>query len=371
MNKNRKISLQLVIFAVLIVVAGYLAFTCNQAEDKGIIKVGAILPLTGNMASLGESGQNGLILAQKYINDENLLKGGKKIEFVFEDGKGIPAISISALTHLTEVQNIDIIFSIVSAVDLSLVPKQKEKGFLFISHATHPSLSDVNDLFFRHSPTVTQEFALLKRYIGLDSALTILLHTSDDYGDALAREFGRDNFIAKENILAFNISDQNFRGVCSKIIHKKPYRVVIGGNGKELYQLVNILREQGYKNEIITTLGFKVGGAFNQLKEPSNLSYIDFKDSDPDEKYNRIQADYKKMFGKDMTISEMIFFNSALLITEAINKCAREGGIKDIARQLATMESFEGLGETITISASNDILPDIDIFSVKDKKIKQ
>lgn len=320
------------------------------------------------MASLGESGQNGLILAQKYINDENLLKGGKKIEFVFEDGKGIPAISISALTHLTEVQDIDIIFSIVSAVDLSLVPKQKEKGLLFISHATHPSLSGVNDLFFRHSPTVIQEFALLKRYIGLDSVSTILLHTSDDYGDALAREFGRNNFIAKENILAFNIGDQNFRGVCSKVIHKKPYRVVIGGNGKELYQLVNILRQQGYGGEIITTLGFKVGGAFNQLKEPSNLSYIDFKDSDSDEKYNRIQADYKKMFGKEMTIGEMIFFNSALLVVEAINRCEDVGSVREIAGKIATMRSFEGVGENLTISASNDILPSIDVFFVNDKR---
>jgi hypothetical protein len=45
---------------------------------------------------LGETGRNGLTIAEDYINTNNLLHG-RKIKFIFSDGLGIPKTSINEL----------------------------------------------------------------------------------------------------------------------------------------------------------------------------------------------------------------------------------------------------------------------------------
>lgn len=333
----------------------------NTTQDKEVVKIGAVLPLTGNIAFLGESGKNGLLLAEQFINDNDLLKGNKKIKFIFSDGMGIPEKSINALQYLLDSEKIKIIFSIVSSVDVSFIPIQKEKQFLFLSHATHPSLSGVDSMFFRHSPTVNQEVELLKNYIGEKAGTTVILNSSDDYGMAFVQQMTDLDFIKPKNTFAFNVADQDYRTICLKALQENPSKIVVCGNGKELYRIINILQEQGYKNEIITTLGFKVGGAFEQVKNSAEFTYIDFKAPTISSKYTAILDNYKKRFNKDMTISEMIFFNSALLLVEAMNK-SQSNNVSEIANNILNINSFEGLGESITITATNDIQPNIDLF---------
>ncbi len=349
---------------VVIAIGSYFVWNAQNkktAQDKEVVKIGAILPLTGNIAFLGESGKNGLLLAEQFINDNDLLKDNKKVKFVFSDGMGIPKNSINALRYLLDAEKTDIIFSIVSSVDVSFIPIQKEKQFLFLSHATHPSLSGVDSLFFRHSPTVNQEVELIKNYIGENVGTTVILNSSDDYGIAFVQQMTDSDFIKSKNTFAFNVADQDYRSICLKALQENPSKIVVCGNGKELYRIINILQEQGYKNEIITTLGFKVGGAFEQVKNSAEFTYIDFKTTTVSSEYTTILDDYKKRFRKDMTISEMIFFNSALLIVEAINK-SQSNDISEIAKNISDIKSFEGLGESITIASTNDILPSIDLY---------
>lgn len=365
----KKKTLLWILLIVIVAIGSYFVWNTQSkktAQDKEVVKIGAVLPLTGNIAFLGESGKNGLLLAEQFINENDLLKDNKKVKFVFSDGMGIPKNSINALQYLLDTEKINIIFSIVSSVDVSFIPIQKEKQFLFLSHATHPSLSGVDSLFFRHSPTVNQEVELIKKYIGKNAGTTVILNSSDDYGFSFVEQMTFLDFINPQNTFAFNATDQDFRSICLKALQKKPSKVVVCGNGRDLYRIINILQEQGYRNEIITTLGFKVGGAFEQIKKTAEFTYIDFKETSISYKYKAILDIYKKRFNKEMTINEMIFFNSALLIVEAMNKSKRND-IREIAKNISDINSFEGLGESITIKPTNDILPSIDLFFNKKK----
>ncbi len=306
---------------VLVGVGGYFAWknsTGSFNESKKEVKIGAILPLTGNLAFLGETGQNALSFAQKYINRNKLLTNGAKLKFVFKDGMGIPKNSINAVNSLLEVDKVNIIFSIISSVDLSIIPIVKENDFLFISHATHPELSNAYPLVFRHSPTVAQEFNILKEYIGDKTDSIVLLSSSDDYGNAFKDMSIKQEFVKTENIIDFNSDDIDFRNLCIKPLENRPSKIIICGNGKNLFRIVNVLRELGYKKEIITTLGFKIGGAFDISCKNTDFTYIDFEKPVISVDNMKLLNDFKDKYKKEMTMNEMIFFNSTLLIVEAI-----------------------------------------------------
>lgn len=360
--KKKTIITSLVVLAIIAGAAYWFSQRNGVNRRDNIVRIGAVLPITGDMAFLGETGKNGLTLAQEYINQKKLLKG-KVIEFVFGDGMGIPKNSINALNYLIEMEKINIIFSIVSAVDVTFIPIQQEKQFLFVSHATHPALSNVNPLFFRHSPTVLQEAEILQKYIGKDSLSTVLLSMSDDYGIAFSKIVQENAFISSENIITFNTNERDYKTLCLKAIKDKPSKVLLCGNGKDQHKIVTILRELNYKDEIITTLGFKVGGAYEVVKDKIDFTYVNFKETGIDEQYAEVLTKYKDKFGKDMTLNEMIFFNTALLLVDAINNVEDKDNVREIASNISKIKLFNGLGETISISRSNDILPELEIFN--------
>ncbi len=154
--------------------------SCNQKSTppKETLKIGAIVPLTGNLAFLGESANTGFDFASFYFKK---IDSTRNVEFFLEDGQGNPTNSINALTKLLDVDRVNIIFSTISAVELSLVPIQEKKSFMLISHSTHPKLSNVNNLVFRHSPTVSQEVEFISSKITSSDQVAVCYMT-DDYG---------------------------------------------------------------------------------------------------------------------------------------------------------------------------------------------
>ena len=340
-----------------------LLLTCKKVRTSGDLtfKIGAVLPLTGKMAYLGETGKNGLLFAQDYINNQHLLKGGK-LEIILEDGMGDQTTSIKALNHLLAIQSVNAIFSIVSDVDVAIMNVQRNKQFLFVSHCTHPALSGVNERVFRHSPTVIQEIEIIGNYIGSDSLDTVLLSMTDDYGTVFSSLAKEKKIVMERNIYSFNSSDPSIKTLCIKAIKDNPKKVIICGNGKDLYKIVKALREISYTNEIITTLGFKVGGSYETIKDFSDFTFINFKEPKVDTLYQSLVPKYKARFGKDMTLNEMIFFNTTMLLVEAINNADNWNDVDGIARNLSNTSLYNGLGETISVSKTNDILPQLDIF---------
>lgn len=64
----------------------------------GTIKIGAIIPLTGSQASIGEEEQRGLQMAMDKLKGRQIL--GKKVEIKVEDDKSDPTSGVSAVEKL-------------------------------------------------------------------------------------------------------------------------------------------------------------------------------------------------------------------------------------------------------------------------------
>jgi branched-chain amino acid transport system substrate-binding protein len=341
---------------VIAVVAIGVFFYLNKADNKQeIVKIGAVLPLSGNLAQLGESGKTGLLLAEEYINSKN----NKKIKILFEDGKANPTASINAANKLIIFDKINIVFSIISAVELSIVPIQEKEHFLMFSHSSHPQLSNVNNLFFRQSQTVQQEADFILSNIDNTATLTVC-YMSDDYGVAFEKEM-QNKF--HQNRIKSNISflptESNFATIAKKAIDSKPDKIVICAGGKNIADLVKKLREQNYNGEIITTLAYIVSGASNNTKDVKNLSMIDFKQITVEKEFEDFIHNYEIKTGKTIGTAELMFFNSAWIVyTNSISGNTPQ----QISVEIKNHTTQNVLGNIVTITNTNDILPELAII---------
>lgn len=102
--KAGKIILGIIIAAVII---GGICWAARReaaipVAEEDVIKIGAILPMTGNAAIYGESMRQGAELATEQINKLN----SKKVEIIFEDSKGDPKEALSAFNKLKDNTNV-------------------------------------------------------------------------------------------------------------------------------------------------------------------------------------------------------------------------------------------------------------------------
>ena len=86
----------------------------ESVQEDGVIRMGAVLPLSGASAESGIACQQGLELAVAEINDNGgITMNGEtyQIELICEDDTGSPDQSVSVATKLIEMDGVSVVFS--------------------------------------------------------------------------------------------------------------------------------------------------------------------------------------------------------------------------------------------------------------------
>ncbi len=150
------------VLAMLAVTAG-----CGKKQEQSsqvkTVRVGAILPLTGPAASLGEDEKLGIELAHAdYARASTLAK------FVFEDSQSKPDVTISALRKQLDVDGTRVFVIATTAPVQAALPALKEakNDVLAIVSATMPDVTVGYPFAYRIYPTVTEEVATIADYAG-------------------------------------------------------------------------------------------------------------------------------------------------------------------------------------------------------------
>jgi len=156
----------LVIVAMLVVATGMLS-GCTETSQEAV-KVGAVYPLTGNLATTGADVKNGVLLAVDIINNEYDLpitmaqtKGisslnSADIEIIFGDSEGSPASGKSEAERLIDAEKVvAIIGCYQSSVTTEVSQVVESRGIPFLAAMpTAPSLTQRGlDWFFRITPS--------------------------------------------------------------------------------------------------------------------------------------------------------------------------------------------------------------------------
>lgn len=177
--------------AAAIIVLALGGFYFFQApKPPAAIKIGALLPLTGRLASYGEDMRNALTLA----NEELVRNGKTSFDIVFEDSAADPKTALSAARKLIDLDNMPLVIGAPgSSANLAVAPVFEESNTLFFPLSNAPKLNDAGDYIFKVNPDIDVEVARMAAYVkerGFKK-LAVLYDSSNDVpttGSALFRE---------------------------------------------------------------------------------------------------------------------------------------------------------------------------------------
>jgi len=149
----KRIIVFLLFLACLSMTASYSVLAADEQEE--VIKIGAIYPLTGSVASLGINCQRGAIFAVDEINSKGGILG-KQVVIEYGDSTGDPKIGMSEAERLITQKDVCALFGCYQSAVTVVVSQvaQKYKVPMITAISTADTITSKGyDYFFRLSPT--------------------------------------------------------------------------------------------------------------------------------------------------------------------------------------------------------------------------
>lgn len=241
----------------LLFVSGCSAVQEQNVEDKTVIKVGVISPLTGPGVYIGEQYTNGVKLAVEKFNQTN---STKQIELFIEDSKTSPKDGVFAFQKLENTSKPDIYFSNLSAVSMALMPLAHENKVPVLASITvAPTLTTQGDYVFRYYPTTKEELTEIVKILEYkDTKKLGLLYLNDDFGNAILKEttdsVGNVIEIVSDN---YERTEKDFGTQVLKLLAEKPDTIFMAGLESHLINISKKVQELGFEGTMvgISTMG--------------------------------------------------------------------------------------------------------------------
>ncbi|MEK7650294.1 MAG: ABC transporter substrate-binding protein [Patescibacteria group bacterium] len=279
---NKKIIITLIL-AVCLLGVGWSAGRHNSSPANGPT-IGAIIPLTGPLASFGEKLRNGLLLYGEEHPDVNI---------VFEDDAGESKRAISAFIKLSTVDKANLIvgpFGPVSSAALYASLNEEhlqDTIFLAVSMCADEFKAYVNMLCTYPSPLyqINKSFQFLSRE-GKKSITPIV--TNDAFGQTIAGAFdqgAQNNQLANDGAVLVDGASQQFYTEAAKAIAQKSDVIVVSAASPDVVvKVVKALKERGYRGMIMVATDLDAGVAerFSSILEgvySMGLPKLEFKGS--------------------------------------------------------------------------------------------
>lgn len=188
---KRTTSILIGILLIATLWSGCIESTGEATSESEDITIGALLPLTGNLASIGEASQAALEVSTKDINSYfSGLGSGNNVEVIVKDTESDPEKALEQLKELDAMGITMVIGPQASNEVEAVLDYANENGIVLLSTAsTAPSLAIPDDNLFRLVPEDTNQGMALATFMQIDEvSIVIPMYRNDLWGNGLVDE---------------------------------------------------------------------------------------------------------------------------------------------------------------------------------------
>jgi len=351
------------------------AFGCSKKKPRTKeIKIGAILPLTGDGAKYGQNAKKGIDLAVGEINSSGGFRQ-RLLRVIYEDSKMNPAEGVSAIRKLITVDKVPaIIGAMASSVTLAIAPIAEKNNVVLLSPASSaPAISKAGDYIFRNTYSDIYEGPRMGHYAydRLNFREMAVLYINNDFGVGLTTSF-RQSFVklggkmvAKES---YEQGSSDFRTQLNKIKQSKPDAIYIVGYS-EMGQLLRQAKEIGVKSSFLSCIMFEDPKILEIAKDAAEGIIYAYPAYDPNSGQQNISnfvSGFEQKYKKKPDIYAASSFDSLKILAHAMNK----GGFQpaSIKKALYSIKDFPGITGLTTFDSNGDVTKPIGIKQVQNGK---
>lgn len=327
-----------VIAIAIIIVSIYLIVGHKSAEKIHPIKVGVLLPLSGDVAIFGEKAREGFQLAESLYPKD-------RVEFIYEDTGGYDASSgVRAANKLLSIDKVDFLLGPYGPEQaLGIVPLTKETNVpIFAFSLCSKSFIPYKNLFCGYPSSEEQLQTALPFIQKTGLKKLALIMENSDYGietDQIMRQKAAATGYSIVLNELIQPKDKDFRSTIAKILSKHPDGIFIAViDPGQAFNFFKQLYETGYRGTRIAYIDVdpKYLSEYGEIAEsiyapgvlPNNYS----------EKFTRM---FKEKYGKEPDLYSAVAYD----ITRVTLDTAKENdwSVKDLTQRV--------LNKTISDSA--------------------
>lgn len=360
MNKN---ILWGVVVLIIVIVGGVFYSNKNSkasSSEKETVKIGVIMPLTGDAGAYGEPARNAVQLAVQEIN-KNGGVNGRQIEAIYEDDKCSGKDSATAAQKLVNIDKVKyVIGSICSGATFGFEPiTSASKVFAITPGASAPKLAGISPFLMRNNPNDNIPGVMLADYLSKTYKKVAVISEKTDYSQGLKNVFIQQaqkdglSVVATED---YDTGTADFRTIVSKIKASNAEVIFINPQtGANAVRIASQIRQLGLKSQLVSAAfsddatigaGEMMNGMF--MAVPPGLS--------TEGKGPEFLANYKKVYGAEPTYKfySGAAYDDVYLISQAVTNVGDD--TTKVAEYLHGLKSYTGTIGTYSFGQDGDLV---------------
>ncbi len=346
---------------LLIITSLSLSISCGK-KDTGTIKIGAILPLTGDAAVYGEMAKKGIEQKVIEINSSGGI-GNKKLRIIYEDDQALPDKGVAAFQKLVSVDKVQVVLGAMpSSVTLAIAPiAERKEVVLFSPASSSPKVSQAGDYVFRNVTSDIYDGMIMARYAFNELNLRKfgIIFVNNDFGVGLRSSFRSE--VEKlggaiVTVESFNQNDTDFKTQIQKLKESKVEAVFMIAY-KEAGRLLRQMNELKCESTILSVGVFEDPQVFDLADNAANGVYYTFRSFDPeaeDERTRSFVSSFTKAYGMAPDLFAVYSYDAVGILAYAIEHS--DNTPKGIKEALYKIKGFPGVTGNISFDENGDVM---------------
>jgi len=362
--------------ATLLIILVSLVLVSGCAKEEKVVKIGAVLPLTGDGAQYGDNARKGINLALDEVNSSGS-SNGITVEVVYEDSQLDARIGTQAMRKLISVDKVvAVIGAAASSTTLAIAPIAEQNGVVLLSPmSTSHELTDAGDYIFRNVSSDIYEGAAMAELVYVKFGYRkVALFTVDNAGNiGMTNAFKMKYTELGGEILAYEKGPQggtDFRTQITKIKDTKPEAIYAIGFPLEVGTFMKQSRELGVNAQILSAQTAEDPQVVDIAGNAVNGMIFSTTTLDPDHASeatrnftSKFEAKYNEKSGSFADYS----YDAMKLLALAIKNVGVDSTkIKDY---LYTVRDYSGASGVTTFDKNGDVVKPIFMKMYRDGKV--
>jgi branched-chain amino acid transport system substrate-binding protein len=357
---------------VAVAVIGLGIWLVNTPQNITEIKVGAILPLTGKEALVGESMKNGLDLAIKEINKAGGISG-KPFRIIYEDSVSDAAKAITAYQKLTQVDKVTSVFTTLSAVTLGIAPlAEKDKVLNLNVGSASVNISMAGDYTFRYNVLPQDDARALADFIYTKMQMKEIpmLVVNADSGITYSKEFRKDYEALGGKITGVEMYEKgatNYKTQLIKIKAVKPKGIMTVSYGAEMGIQFRQARDMGLDVQWFTTYTAEDPQTIVSGGEAANgliyTHYYDVNSTNPI--FGQFKNNYKSIYGAPPGPYAALIYDYMNILAVTMLQCDSAYNSTCVKDNLYKVQNYPGVAGAVSFDTNGDTRKEIMMKTIK------
>jgi branched-chain amino acid transport system substrate-binding protein len=357
--------------AVVVIAIVAIGIWQSRKPEGKVIKIGAILPLTGDLAFFGNPEKELLLMAVDEVNRSGGIDG-KRVQLIIEDSKGSARDGVTAVQKVLLNKPVAVITSL-TIVSNATQPILTSHKVVQIALSVHPSIARQSEYTLRPYYGFEDEMKVIAGYLAQKrckkvAVLWIMVPECETaINQILVPELKKQGakLVASES---YGFGEHNLRPQLAKIATKDPDAIITMDFGN----MMGVILKEARNLRILDKL---VGGIGLFLSPPIEASLLEgLPVAGPafiirnTEEFQKFSRDFYQRTRQRPSYDVLYTYDAFRLLMEGI----RRGGTSPeaIVKAITSMKEFDGLTGKMVIQPDRNVTVQIEMGVYHNGKIR-